>query len=515
MPKSHLPQRPPMRKKSVSYPTQATPATSRPNRPKQEGGYKPRSDASPSANTSERGSGQFVARGERVERGARSERSESSATRSKLGPGARPKGQWENRGERAEGFERRATRSASPDRPAFAEKDKSSHDRIERGERSKPLSLRPTQDQERHAPRPKGQWENRGERAENFDRRPKRDAAANRFGSAENTPSRAPFRRGEEENRFTSVRPVRQEKDASETSSFKEKTFHSRSEPVSEHGTHDKAPAQPERLQKVLAQTGLGARREIEEWIAAGRVEVNGKIAELGQKVVPGDRIKVGGKLVYTRFAAEVPRVLLYHKPEGEIVSRQDPEGRPTVFERLPIVRKGRWIAIGRLDYNTSGLLMFTNDGTLANNLMHPRYEIEREYAVRILGELTPELIEQLKTGIELEDGMAHFNTVFEAGGEGVNKWYHVTLNEGRNREVRRLFEAIGLTVSRLMRVRYGSISLPTRLKRGMWMELPGEEVCKLIGIPVPPSVREKTQRERAQGKKAPTVHSTRPLDQS
>lgn len=281
---------------------------------------------------------------------------------------------------------------------------------------------------------------------------------------------------------------------------------------IAEASESNASPDIAERLQKVLAQTGLGARREIEAWIVAGRIEVNGRVAELGQKVVPSDRIKVNGKLVHTRFAAEVPRVLLYHKPEGEIVSRSDPEGRPTVFEHLPIVRKGRWIAIGRLDYNTSGLLMFTNDGTLANQLMHPRFEIEREYAVRILGELTPEQIETLKTGVQLEDGLAQFNTLFEAGGEGVNRWYHVTLNEGRNREVRRMFEALELTVSRLMRVRYGTVALPTRLKRGMWMELPAEEVCKLMGIPVPQSVRQKAIREK-ETRRGPAVHRTRPID--
>src|SRR5574343_387143 len=179
------------------------------------------------------------------------------------------------------------------------------------------------------------------------------------------------------------------------------------------------------------------------------------------------------GHVVSLRFAPKLPRVLLYHKPEGEIVSRHDPDGRPTVFDRLPMLRKGRWIAVGRLDFNTSGLLLFVNDGTLANRLMHPRYELDREYAVRLLGELTDEQRSALLAGIELDDGPAHFNTLQDVGGEGANHWYRVTLSEGRNREVRRMFEALGLTVSRLMRVRYGPVVLPSRLKRGMWEDMP------------------------------------------
>ncbi|NMG54064.1 23S rRNA pseudouridine(2605) synthase RluB [Aromatoleum aromaticum] len=252
-------------------------------------------------------------------------------------------------------------------------------------------------------------------------------------------------------------------------------------------GEHENtALAEPERLQKVLAQIGLGSRREIEEWVVAGRISVNGLPAELGQKIGPGDRVKYNGKLIPLRFTVRTPRVLIYHKPEGEIVSREDPEGRPTVFERLPILRKGRWIAVGRLDFNTSGLLLFTNDGTLANRLMHPRYELEREYAVRLLGQLDDEQLESLKTGIQLEDGLARFTSISDEGGEGANHWYRVTLSEGRNREVRRMFEAVGLTVSRLMRVRYGPVTLSSRLKRGMWMEMPEAEVCSLAGLPKP-----------------------------
>lgn len=253
-------------------------------------------------------------------------------------------------------------------------------------------------------------------------------------------------------------------------------------------GSREPAPTftEPERLQKVLAQAGIASRREIEELVVAGRISVNGLPAALGQKIGPGDRVKLNGKLIPLRFSQRTPRVLIYHKQEGEIVSRDDPEGRPTVFERLPILRKGRWLAVGRLDFNTSGLLLFTNDGDLANRLMHPRYGIDREYAVRLLGELTEEQGQSLLDGIELEDGPARFNTLRDAGGEGANHWYRVTLSEGRNREVRRMFEAVGLTVSRLIRVRYGPVELPSRLKRGMWMEFPEAEVCALAGLPPP-----------------------------
>ena len=267
---------------------------------------------------------------------------------------------------------------------------------------------------------------------------------------------------------------------------------------------------EPERLQKVLARLGIGSRREVEEWVAAGRITVNGLPAEPGQKIGQGDRVKLNGKLVPLRFGTRTPRVLIYHKPEGEIVSREDPDGRPTVFERLPLLRKGRWIAVGRLDFNTSGLLLFTNDGTLANQLMHPRYELEREYAVRLLGQLTDEQIESLTSGIQLEDGLARFTTLSDQGGEGSNHWYKVTLSEGRNREVRRMFEAVGLTVSRLMRVRYGPVALSSRLKRGMWMEMPEDEVCALAGLPKPQGQR----TGRTGGKDQPVrVHRTTPRE--
>lgn len=258
---------------------------------------------------------------------------------------------------------------------------------------------------------------------------------------------------------------------------------------------HDENAVEPQRLHKLLAAIGVGSRREIEEWIFEGRITVNNEVAEVGQKVLPGDRVRINGHVVSLRFAPKLPRVLLYHKPEGEIVSRHDPDGRPTVFDRLPMLRKGRWIAVGRLDFNTSGLLLFVNDGTLANRLMHPRYELDREYAVRLLGELTDEQRSALLAGIELDDGPAHFNTLQDVGGEGANHWYRVTLSEGRNREVRRMFEALGLTVSRLMRVRYGPVQLPSRLKRGMWEDMAVEDVCALAGLPRPTNIEERGRR--------------------
>ncbi len=235
------------------------------------------------------------------------------------------------------------------------------------------------------------------------------------------------------------------------------------------------------RLQKLLALTGLGSRRDMEQAIEAGRVEVNGKVAAVGDKVAFGDRVRFDGKNVALKWPDRLPRVILYHKQEGEIVSRDDPEGRVSVFAKLPKVASSRWIAIGRLDFNTSGLLIFTTSGELANVMMHPRFEVEREYAVRVLGELTDEQMKQLTKGIELEDGVAQFNFIASQGGEGSNHWYRVILREGRNREVRRMFEHFGLTVSRLMRVRFGPVSLPGRLKRGHWTELEPGEVQKLL----------------------------------
>lgn len=229
-----------------------------------------------------------------------------------------------------------------------------------------------------------------------------------------------------------------------------------------------------------MAQAGVGSRREIEDWIQSGRVSVNGLPAAVGQKVSAVDKVRVNGRLVALRMKHRAPRVLLYHKPEGEIVSRDDPQGRPSVFDRLPKLRGGRWVAVGRLDINTSGLLVFTTSGELANRLMHPRYALEREYAVRLVGSLTAEQCDTLLSGVALEDGEARFGSVFDKGGEGSNHWYHVTIGEGRNREVRRMFEALGLTVSRLMRVRYGPIRLPPRLKRGMTTDMSEQEVTAL-----------------------------------
>ncbi|MEO1765732.1 23S rRNA pseudouridine(2605) synthase RluB [Thiobacter aerophilum] len=237
-----------------------------------------------------------------------------------------------------------------------------------------------------------------------------------------------------------------------------------------------------ERLQKVLAAAGLGSRREMEAWIRAGRVQVNGKPAVIGQSVGPGDHIFVDGKPVRLHLAAKrMPRVLLYNKPEGEIVSRSDPQGRPSVFRHLPPLRTAKWLAVGRLDLNSSGLLLFTTSGELANRLMHPRYEVEREYAVRVMGRLTPEQTQQLREGVDIDGTPARFESIEDGGGEGANHWYHVVIREGRNREVRRMFEAVGLMVSRLIRVRYGSLRLPPRLKRGKFLELSRDEVAALL----------------------------------
>ncbi len=233
-----------------------------------------------------------------------------------------------------------------------------------------------------------------------------------------------------------------------------------------------------ERIQKVLATQGLASRREIETWIEKGRIIVNGKVAHLGDRLSGEERVMLDHKPLHLQQAkSTTPRILLYYKPEGEVCTQKDPEGRRTVFQNLPRVGLGRWIMVGRLDINTSGLLLFTTDGELANFLMHPSHEIEREYAVRVLGGLNDEQMTQLKKGVLLEDGLAQFLSVVEQGGEGANKWYHVVLKEGRNREIRRMFEALGLQVSRLIRVRYGPFLLPTNLSRGKKQELTVEEV--------------------------------------
>ncbi|MDR1162905.1 MAG: pseudouridine synthase [Candidatus Accumulibacter sp.] len=236
-------------------------------------------------------------------------------------------------------------------------------------------------------------------------------------------------------------------------------------------------PAKPELLNKLLALSGAGSRREMARRIEEGRVTVNGTVAEVGQRILPGDRVKLNDKRVNLSFPGDSVRVILYHKPEGEIVSRDDPKRRPTVFASLPRLSGARWVAVGRLDFNTSGLLVFTTSGDLANRLMHPRYQLAREYAVRLIGELPADARKRLLDGVALEDGPARFDTLAEAGGTGVNRWYRVSLSEGRNREVRRLFEAVGLTVSRLIRVRYGPFVLPPGLKRGKVLELDAKTV--------------------------------------
>jgi 23S rRNA pseudouridine2605 synthase len=237
-----------------------------------------------------------------------------------------------------------------------------------------------------------------------------------------------------------------------------------------------------ERLQKVLANSGMGSRREIEGWISAGKVEVNGTLAQLGQRVVPTDTIKVDGRKVsISRLEPPEREVLVYNKPEGELVTRKDPEGRRTVFERLPKLKHGRWVPIGRLDINSSGLLLLTTDGELANQLMHPRQQVEREYAVRVMGEVTQEQLQQLVNGVELEDGPARFEDIVESGGEGINRWFHVVIMEGRQREVRRMWEAVGAKVNRLKRVRYGSVMLESALKIGRWRYLNDSEIDELL----------------------------------
>ncbi|MFL9610435.1 pseudouridine synthase [Methylobacillus sp. Pita2] len=259
--------------------------------------------------------------------------------------------------------------------------------------------------------------------------------------------------------------------------------------------------AVPQRLHKLLALAGLGSRREMETLIASGRITINGKTAEVGASVVPSDVVRMDSRPLHLPFEPELPQVLLYHKPEGEIVSQGDPENRATVFDKLPRIRNGKWIAIGRLDMNTSGLLIFTTSGELANRFMHPRYEVEREYAVRIFGELTDGEMAQLTYGIELDDGPANFDSIRPQGGEGANHWYEVILREGRNREVRRLFEAFQKPVSRLIRVRFGPVNLPPRLKRGQMLHLGVKEVIGLmewaeLAVPKGPA-RQLTPREK------------------
>jgi len=274
--------------------------------------------------------------------------------------------------------------------------------------------------------------------------------------------------------------------------------------PPRHRSSTDEIFTEPQRLHKVLASCGFGSRRAMEEMILAGRITVNREPADVGQKVGPGDEVRINGELVKVRFAEPRARILMYHKTAGEIVTRDDPEGRPTVFERLPNIGNGKWISIGRLDFNTEGLLMFTNSGELANKMTHPRYEVEREYAVRVMGLLTPEQQQALLTGVELEDGPAKVEKLEDGGGEGSNHWYRVVLKEGRNREVRRLFETLGLTVSRLIRTRFGTVAMPSRLKRGQTLELTAEEVGAVLTSAgmrsTGPSVQNQPQGGRSKG---------------
>lgn len=288
---------------------------------------------------------------------------------------------------------------------------------------------------------------------------------------------------------------------------------------MTEHEDSVAHVAHGEKLQKVLARLGLASRRDAETWISEGRVKVNGSVASLGQRVEPQDAIAIDGRLIKREEPGQiVRRVLIYNKPEGEICTRNDPEGRPTIFDRLPRLKEGRWINVGRLDINTTGLLLFTTDGELANRLMHPSYEMDREYAVRVRGEVTEEMLERLKTGVMLEDGPARFTDIQEApGGEGLNHWYHCVVMEGRNREVRRLWESQGVVVSRLKRVRFGPVFMTSDLPMGRWREMGQGEVNILseeVGLkPVAlPELKTRTKEkiERMQRKAAKPVRNDR-----
>lgn len=275
---------------------------------------------------------------------------------------------------------------------------------------------------------------------------------------------------------------------------------------------------EPERLQKLLSRAGVGSRREVDAWLQEGRVTVNGTVAQPGDRALASDRIAVDGKPVESRAAtAVVRRVLIYNKPEGEVTTRNDPEGRPTVFDSLPRLKDQRWVAVGRLDINTTGLMLFTTDGELANRLMHPSGEVDREYAVRVFGEVDDAMIQRLLDGVLLEDGQASFSDISPAGGKGLNQWFHVTLLEGRNREVRRLWESQGVRVSRLKRVRYGPVFLPSRLTVGRWEELDQKAVDMLsrsVGLD-PVDVPVKTPDEQAdqerRRRKAPSRGNRKP----
>jgi len=258
-----------------------------------------------------------------------------------------------------------------------------------------------------------------------------------------------------------------------------------------------------ERLQKVLARAGFGSRRQIENWIRDGKITVNGKLAELGVSISDTDLVKIEGRSVsIASDPAHTARTLIYHKPAGELTTRKDEAGRPTVFDNLPRIKNGRWISVGRLDFNTSGLLLVTTDGELAHRLMHPSWEIEREYAVRILGKVDEESLQRLQEGVMLEDGMAAFASIQDAGGAGANHWYHVIVREGKNREVRRLWESQDVQVSRLIRIRYGPVSLPRNVRAGRFQDLQQDEIKALyaaveLDAPAPRAVRRPGNKRR------------------
>ena len=277
--------------------------------------------------------------------------------------------------------------------------------------------------------------------------------------------------------------------------------------------SEDAAPA-GEKLQKVLARTGLGSRREMERAIEAGRVTVNGEVAELGERVTEEDLVEFDGRRLPGGDESRC-RVILYNKPVGEICSRHDPEGRPTVYDRLPRLHSGRWISVGRLDFNTSGLLLFTNNGELANKLMHPSSVIDREYLVRIQGQVDDEMKKRLLTGVLLDDGTARFTDIVESGGEGNNRWFYCVVMEGRNREVRRLWESQGVRVSRLKRVRYGNVFIPSQVRVGQWIEMEPRDIddlCVTAGLPklgqrpLTQDEKKNLQRQRRKLRKPPAA---------
>ncbi|PVZ71643.1 23S rRNA pseudouridine(2605) synthase RluB [Pelagibaculum spongiae] len=282
----------------------------------------------------------------------------------------------------------------------------------------------------------------------------------------------------------------------------------------------DKPAVTGEKIQKILARSGVGSRREIERMIEQGQISVNGKVATLGDRINGDERVKVSGHLVAVRSQVGFRRrVLVYHKPEGEVCTRRDEQGRRTIFSSLPKISNGRWINVGRLDLNTSGLLLVTNDGELANRLMHPSHEVERVYAVRVYGEVDDEMIARLQKGVELEDGPAAFEAIVEAGGESRNRWFHVSLREGRNREVRRLWESQGVKVSRLIRIRYAGMDLPPGLKNGQYSEMEAPDVERMA---VSVGLQKSSAPVAGVGQRAPSrsrsnsrVNNTRPAARS